>query len=171
MEASLYELTETFKQIQSMVEDDGADEQVFADTLDSIDWNEDFEEKCDSYVMVIRNTEIAIGADDGQIKAIEKILQEVKDSKAAKENKIKKMKESLCSAMIATNHTKFKSKRFSFWTQATSSVVIDDPASVPVEFFRVKEPEINREAIKKALNNGEELGFAHLEKKDGVRFK
>lgn len=171
MEASLYELTETFKQIQAMVEDDGADEQVLADTLESIDWNEDFEEKCDSYVMVIRNTEVAIGADEGQIKAIEKILQELKDSKASKENKVKRMKESLCSAMIATNRTKFKSQRFSFWTQATSSVVIDDPANVPVEFFRVKEPEINKDAIKKALSNGEKLTFAHLEKKDGVRFK
>ena len=84
---------------------------------------------------------------------------------------VKKMKESLCNAMIATKHEKFKSKRFSFWTQASSSVVIDDPTSIPMEFYRVKEPEVNKDAIGKALRNGEKFEFAHLEKKESVRFK
>ena len=171
MSATLYELTEQFKQIQSMVEEDGSDEQVFLDTLDSIDWEHDFEEKADSYVMTIRNVEVSIGADEGQIEAIEKILKDLKDSKTRKENMVKRMKESLCNAMVATDHTKFKSKRFSFWTQETSSVVIDDPANIPMDFYRVREPEVNKEAIKKALNNGETFEFAHLEKKSGVRFK
>ena len=171
MSATLYELTDTYRQIQAMVEDDDADEQVFIDTLDSIDWEHDFEEKADSYVMTIRNVEVAIGADEGQIAAIEKILKDLKDSKTRKENMVKRMKESLCKAMIETKHEKFKSKRFSFWTQASTSVVIDDPTSIPMEFYRVKEPEVNKDAIKKALNNGETFEFAHLEKKDNVRFK
>lgn len=171
MSATLYELTETFKQIQSMVEDEGADEQVFIDTLDSIDWQKDFEEKADSYVMTIRNIEVAIGADDGQIAAIEKILQTLKDSKTRKENMVKRMKESLCSAMIATDHKKFKSTRFSFWTQKTSEVVITDEAGVSMEFFTIPEPKISKQKIKDALKKGEELPFARLDEKEIVRFK
>lgn len=171
METTLYQLTETFKQIQSMVEDDGADEQVLTDTLDSIDWNEDFEEKCDSYVMVIRNTEVSIGADDGQIEAIEKILNDLKKSKAAKENKVKRMKESLCNAMVTTGKEKFKTEHFSLWTQKTSEVVITDEAGVSMEYFTVPEPKISRTKIKDALKNGEKLPFARLEEKETLRFR
>ena len=171
MGATLYELTDTYRQIQAMVEDDNADEQVFIDTLDSIDWEKDFEEKADGYVMTIRNVEVAIGADEGQIAAIEKVLKDLKDSKTRKENMVKRMKESLCNAMIATNHEKFKSTRFSFWTQPSTSVVIDDEANIPMEFYRVKEPEINKDAIGKALRSGEKFEFAHLESKQGVRFR
>lgn len=171
MSATLYELTEQFKQIQSMVEEEGADEQVFIDTLDSIDWEHDFEEKADSYVMCIRNAEIAVGADEGQIAAVEKILEELKKSKAAKENRIKRMKESLCNAMIQTGKTKFKSQRFSFWTQKTSEVVITDEAGVSMEYYTVLEPKISKQKIKDALKKGETLPFARLDEKETVRFK
>jgi len=171
MSATLYELTETFKEIQAMAQDDNADEQAFLDTLDSINWQEDFEEKCDNYVMVIRNTEVAIGADDGQIAAIEKVLEEVKKSKQAKENKIKRMKESLCKAMIAVDRTKFKSSRFSYWTQKTSEVVITDEANIPFEFMTVPKPTISKTKIKDALKNGEQLSFAHIEEHETARFK
>lgn len=170
MAETLYELTETFKEIQAMAEDDNADEQAFLDTLDAIDWNKDFEDKCDSYVMVIRNTEIAIGSDDGQIAAIEKILEDLKKSKAAKENKIKKMKESLCKAMIAVDKPKFKSSRFSYWTQKTSEVVITDE-NVPFEFMTVPKPTVSKTKIKDALKKGEQLSFAHIEEHETVRFK
>ena len=168
---SLYELTETFKQIQAMAEDDEADEQAFLDTLDAIDWTTDFESKCDSYVMTIRNLELAIGADDGQIAAIEKILENVKKSKQAKENRIKNMKERLCNAMIAVDKTKFKSSRFSYWTQKTSEVVVTDETLVPLTMKTIPEPKISKKLIKDALKNGEKLSFAHLEEHETVRFK
>jgi len=171
MEQSLYELTETFKQIQAMLEDD-TDEQVLKDTLDSIDWDKDFEDKCDNYVMVIRNTEMSIASDNGQIEYLDKLLKSVKASKQAKENKIRRMKENMYDAMNKVGKTKFKSQRFSFWTQKnTPSLVIDNPANIPLEYFKIPEPEIDREAIKKALKDGAELGFAHLETTEGVRFK
>lgn len=170
-EQTLYELTETFKQIQAMLEDD-TDEQVLKDTLDSIDWDKDFEDKCDSYVMVIRNTEMAIAADKGQKEYLKKLLDTLNDSITAKENKIKRMKESMYDAMNAVGKTKFKSQRFSFWTQKnTPSLVIDKPENVPLEYFKTPEPEIDKEAIKKALKDGETFNFAHLETTEGVRFK
>ena len=172
MEKTLYELTEEYKQIQAMVEDDGEDEQTLIDTLDSIDWTKDFEEKADSYVMVIRNAEVDIAADEGRIKAVEKILENMKKSKTAKENHVKRMKESLHSAMVTVGKPKFKTKMFSFWTQTnTPSVVIDKPEAIPMDYYRVPEPEVNKQAIKEALQKGEKLDFAHLEATEGVRFR
>ena len=169
---SLNQLTEEFMQIQAMVEDDDADEQTLIDTLDSIDWTKDFEAKADGYVMTIRNIEVSIGSDEGQIAAIEKILEGLKASKKAKENSVKRMKESLCDAMIKVGKTKFQSQNFKFWTQKNpASVVIDKPEEIPLEFYRVPEPEVNKAAIKEALQKGESLPFAHLEVKDGVRFR
>jgi hypothetical protein len=49
---------------------------------------------------------------------------------------------------------------------------VDDWKSVPEEYLRQKDPEINKTAIKEALKAGEDLsGIAHLEQTEGVRFK
>ena len=169
---SLYQLTEEFKKIQSMIEDDEADEQTLIDTLDSIDWTKDFEEKADSYVMVIRNTEVSIGADKGQIEAIEKILGELKAGVKVKENRIKRMKENLCGAMIKVGKTKFDSQRFKFWTQKTSpATVIEEGKTIPLDYYYTPEPEVDKAKITKDLKNGVKLDFAHLEQHDIVRFK
>lgn len=171
MGATLYELTETFKQIQTMAEEDG-DEQAFIDTLDSIDWTKDFEDKCDSYVMTIRNIEVSAGADEGQIQAIEKILADLKASKTAKENKVKRMKESLCDAMAKVGRTKFKTSRFSYWTQKTTpTVVIQEEATVPMEYLILQEPKVDKKKIADDLKKGEKLDFARLESHDIVRFR
>ena len=171
MSETLYELNAEFQQIASLVEDSETDEQVFQDTLDSMDWNNRFQEKMDSYVMVIRNTEVSIGSDDGQIAAIQKILDDLKASKKAKENKIKRMKESMLKAMNDTGNTKFTSERFKFWTQKTTpTLVIDDEANIPLQYYTVPEPQVDNKLIREALKNCS-LPFAHLEEKETVRFK
>lgn len=166
---SLYELTGVFLQIQALAED--GDEQAFNDTLEAMNWNEDFENKCDATVMVIRNLEVSVGSDEGQIAAIKKILDDVKKSKAEKENKIKRLKENMARAMIAVEKPKFKTGKFSFWTQKTSEVVIDNETAVPLDYMTTPKPEISKTLIKEALKNGEKLPFAHIEEKETVRFK
>lgn len=171
MGATLYELTETFKQIEAMAEEDG-DEQAFIDTLDSIDWTKDFEDKCDSYVMTIRNIEVSAGADEGQIQAIEKILADLKASKTAKENKVKRMKESLYDAMAKVGKKKFQTSRFSFWTQTTTpAVVIPEEATVPMEYLIPQEPKIDKKRIAEDLKKGVKMDFASLDSHEIVRFR
>ncbi len=169
---TLYELTGQYKEIEAMIEDDAVDEQAFLDTLDSIDWEQNFQDKADAYVEIIRNIEVSIGADDGKIDAITKILDSIKASKAAKENKVKKMKENLCNAMIETNQQKFQTQKFSFWTQKTTpSVVIEEGSVIPMDYLTVPEPKADKKKIADALKNGEKLDFAKLEQHDIVRFK
>ncbi len=52
--ATLYELTGTFKRINDT---EGLDEETKADTLESIDWTEQFEEKVENTAKVIKNKE------------------------------------------------------------------------------------------------------------------
>lgn len=166
---SLYELTGIFRQIQALAED--GDEQAFNDTLEAMNWNEDFENKCDSYVMVIRNLEVSIGADDGQIAAINEILDGIKKAKATKEARIKRLKSDMAKAMVAVDKTSFNSSRFKFWTQKVSEVVIDNETKVPLAYMTTPKPQISKTLIKEALKNGEKLSFAHIEEKDSVRFR
>lgn len=170
MEVTLYELTQDFQNLMAMADDPEVDEQVFKDTLEGLEGV--IEAKADGYASVIRNLEVNVGALDGTIEAINKELDRVKAHKASLENRIQYMKESLCTAMIACDKKKFKTEKFSFWVQKnTPSVVIDKPADIPFEFYRVKEPEVDKTAIKKALSDGQKLEFAHLETTEGVRFR
>lgn len=168
--ANLYELTQDYQMLMAMADDPETDEQIFKDTLEGLEG--EIEIKADGYASVIRNLEITVGSLEGTIQAIQKELERVKEHKASLENRIQYMKDSLCNAMIACNKQKFKTTKFSFWTQkSTPAVVVDKPEEIPLEFYRVPEPEVDKAKIKKALTSGEQLGFAHLEQKDGIRFR
>lgn len=171
---SLYQLTETYQRLESMAQDDGVSEELFNQMLDDMDWKTDFEEKCDSYVEIIRNLEVAAGADRGQIESIEKILETIKESLTSKENKIKRMKENLCKGMIATHNEKFRTKKYSFWTQKTTPAVVIDGV-VPMEYLIAQEPKVDKKKLaddlKKAEKDGKKIDFAHLESHEIARFK
>ena len=170
MGSTLYELTQEYQQLMSMADDPEVDEQIFQDTLEGLEGV--IEDKADGYACVIRNLEITVGSLDGTIQAIQKELERVKAHKTSLENRIQYMKDALCNAMIACDKPKFKTQKFSFWVQkSTPSVVVDQPENVPVEYYRMPEPQIDKAKIKKALTDGEQLDFAHLEQKDGVRFR
>lgn len=170
METTLYELTQDYQNLMAMADDPEVDEEVFKDTLEGLEGA--IEVKADGYASVIRNLEITVGSLEGRIQAIQKEIDRVKAHKTSLENRIAYMKESLCTAMIACDKKKFQTEKFSFWTQkSTPSVVVDKPENIPMEFYRVPEPEIDKTKIKKALSSGEQLDFAHLEQKDGVRFR
>ena len=51
--ATLYELTGQFLEIYNLE----LDEETKLDTLDSIDWQTDYEEKVENYIKVIKNIE------------------------------------------------------------------------------------------------------------------
>ena len=56
--ATLYELTGQFLDIYNM----DLDDETKQDTLDSIDWNEDYENKVEGYIKVIKNLDADIEA-------------------------------------------------------------------------------------------------------------
>ena len=156
--SNLYELTNDYLQILSMLEDPELDPQTLADTMEGIEG--EFEIKAENYAKVIKNLE-------GDILAIKAEIDRLTSKKRVIENNIKSMKSNLQYAMETTGKTKFKTELFGFNIQKnTPSVVIDleDLSKLPSQFIKQHEIEADKTAIKEALKRGENLdGIAHFE--------
>ena len=164
--ASIYELTDDFLRIQDMMEDPELDPQTLADTFEAVDG--ELELKAESYAKVMKNLE-------GDLAGIKAEIDRLTSKKKAIENNIKNMKATLQSVMEATGKTKFKTELFSFGIQKNApSVVIDEQyiENIPEEYLKFREPEIDKIAIKDAINNGVDLsGIAHLEQSQSLRIR
>lgn len=164
--ANLYEITQDYLQILSMMEDPELDPQILADTMEAVEG--ELEIKAENYAKVMKNLE----ADVAGIKAE---IERLSERKKTIENNIKNMKSALQMAMETTGKTKFKTELFSFNIQKNApTVVIDasDPNNIPPDFLKFKEPEVDKTAIKAAIQNGMDLtGVAHLESKNSLRIR
>ena len=164
--SSIYELAQDYLTIQSMMEDPDLDPQVLADTMEGIDGA--LEDKAEAYAKIMRNL-------DGDIEALEEEVRRLTSRKKALENNIQRMKAALQGMMEVTGKTKFKTQLFSFNIQRNAPAVIidiDDIANMPEEFLKFKAPEVNKTAIKEALQSGADLeGIAHLTQSNSLRIK
>ena len=79
--ATLYELTGQFLDIYNM----DLDDETKQDTLESIDWNEDYENKVEGYVKVIKNLDADIEARKNEIDRLKKL----NDADKAKKERMK----------------------------------------------------------------------------------
>ena len=161
--STLYELTAEYQSLLELAEDPESDPQAIADTFEGLEF--ELESKAEDYAKVIRMLEYDAAACDAESKRL-------RNKKLSIESNIKRMKAALQSAMVATGKTKFKTKLFSFGIRKSpASVVIDDPKMVPPEFLIPQEPQVDKRAIKDALKEGTELGFAHLEQVESLSIK
>lgn len=164
--ANIYEITDDFLRIQDMMGDPELDPQTLADTLEAIEG--ELEVKAENYAKVMKNLE-------GDIVAIKAEIDRLTSKKKAIENNIKNMKATLQSVMEVTGKTKFKTELFSFGIQKNApSVVIDveDVRDIPEDYLKFKEPEVDKTAIKAAINDGVDLsGIAHLEQSQSLRIR
>ena len=164
--ANLYEITQDYLQILSMMEDPELDPQTLADTMEAVEG--ELEIKAENYAKVMKNLE----ADVAGIKAE---IERLSERKKTIENNIKNMKSALQMAMETTGKTKFKTELFSFGIRKNApSVIMDEPyiENVPERFLKYSEPTINRTAIKEAIQSGENLeGLAHLEQTESIIIK
>ena len=158
--ASLYELTGILKQINDM---EGLDEETKADTLDSIDWTDQFEEKVENTVKVIKNKE----ADKKQLKEeIDRLTARCKSI----ENDITRLKTSLQGAFEITGHDKVKGLLFTVYLAKNQPSVVVDEDQLPKKYFVItKKPDKN--AIKELLNAGKKVKGATLQESRSLRIK
>lgn len=158
--ASLYELTGIFKQINDM---EGLDEETKADTLDSIDWTDQFEEKVENTVKVIKNKE----ADKKQLKEeIDRLTARCKSI----ENDITRLKTGLQGAFEITEHDKVKGLLFTVYLAKNQPSVVVDEDQLPKKYFVItKKPDKN--AIKELLNAGKKVRGATLQESRSLRIK
>lgn len=161
---TLYDLKGEYELLLEMAEDPTVDPVTLEGTLEAIEG--EIEEKADGYARVIRQIEHDITA----LKAEEARLS---DRRRVMENNVRRMKENLEDAMLATGKTKFKTELFSFGIQKNpKTVMIDDVSRLPEEYLIPQDPKVDKQKLKADLTAGVELaGAAHLEQSESLRIR
>lgn len=176
--ATLYELKGDFLALMELAEDPDVDPQTFADTLEGL--SGEIEEKVDSYGKVIENLKNGPIAElDGQIAAIEKTLDRLKNRKKGLENNVDRMKDNV-KDIIETMYEagtipakKVKTTLFTTWIQKnTPSVDLGEAkiSDIPEEYLIPQEPKVDKAKILKDLKAGKELSFAKIKQTEGLRW-
>ena len=153
--STLYELTNDYLTLLDMAEDPDVEEDVLRDTMEGIEG--EIEIKADGYARVMKQ----LAATSANLEYEEKRLM---NRRKTIDRNIKRMKQALQDAMVATGKPKFKTDLFSFTIRKNpASVVIDRETSIPPEFLIPQDPKIDKKAIKAAIDRGDDITFAHLE--------
>ena len=164
--STLYEITDEYMQLLAMAEDPDIDEEALRDTMEGIEG--ELEIKADNYARVMKEL-------DAKADAINKEVERLKARADAITNNSKRIKNALESAMIITGKTKFKTDLFSFGIQKNAPALKYDhdidASTLPERFQKVTPVMVNTTAVKEALKNGEELGWAYLEQGQSLRIR
>lgn len=147
--ATLYELTGQFLDIYNMELDD----ETKADTLESIDWNIDYEDKVENYIKVIKNNEADIEARKNEIKRLTELNR-------ADERKNERLKEVLKESMDLTGHERVDTSLFKVSFRKSEAVEVDD-LLLP-EAYKVATWKADKKRLKEDLKNGLEILGAEL---------
>ncbi len=158
--AKLFELTKDFLEAKEMLYDEEKDTETVLNTLDCIDCM--IEEKADGYAKMIKYVE-------GQIVIAKSERERLYQREKMLEKRCKTMKEHLKQCMEVTGKTKFQTALYSFSIAQNGGVqpvkVDADVNDIPTEYLIPQPPKPDTNAIRKALEEGATLHFAHLEEK------
>jgi hypothetical protein len=163
---SLYELSNEYLSIQNKLIEAEFDEQVIADTLESM--SGELEVKAENVGKFILNLEAQAAA----IKDAEKRMAERRKAIEAKSEQIRKyLKENMERCGI----TKIESPYFALTIKKNpSNVVIDDAGGIPSSLYVYPEapaPFPDKKAIAELLKASEEVSGAHLENATRLEIK
>lgn len=159
----LYEIAAQYDVLRSM---EDVPPEVLADTLESIDG--EFDEKVEAIACVIKE----MTAESETLKKEASTLQE---RSKAKENEAKRLKEYLFHQMQIAGREKVEALRAVVRiSKKAPTLVIDDEDALIAwatlnheEYIRQRAPEVNRTAVREAIDRGENIPGARLE--SGVR--
>lgn len=161
MSDSLYVLTGQMLQLQEMLYEEDADEQVILDTMEGLDY--EIEQKADGYAMIIQK--IA-----GDVDAIDKEIDRLQARKKSLKGNIERLKNNLEGSMIALDKRKFKTALFSFGIQKNPPSV-DIVGDVPAEYLIAQEPKVDKKAIIAFVKEHGDTEYAHLKQTEGLRIR
>jgi hypothetical protein len=152
--ATLYELTGQFLEIYNLE----LDEETKLDTLDSIDWQTDYEEKVENYIKVIKNIESDVEARKAEIKRLTELNK-------ADEKKKDHLKETLTISMDLTGHERVDTPLFKVSFRKSQAVEVDE--TVLPESYKVATWKPDKKRLKEDLKNGLEIiGASLVERKN-----
>lgn len=161
--SNLYELTNNYETVLNMLYDEDADEQMILNTLESIEG--EIEDKADNYAKIIKELEAKRDARKNEAKRLN-------DSAITFDNRIKSLKQNLFNTMKETGKTKFATNLFAFnIVKNGGKQAIEIDGEVPEQYTKTI-IENDTDKIRQALENGENLPFAHLKARgESLRIK
>lgn len=152
--ASLYELTGQYLEIYNME----LDEETKLDTLDSIDWETEYETKVENYIKVMKNIDADVEARKAEIKRLTKLNK-------ADEKKKDHLKDTLSASMNATGHERVDTPLFKVSFRKSQAVEVDE--TVLPEAYKVATWKPDKKRLKEDLKNGLEIiGASLVERKN-----
>ena len=122
--AKLYELTGQFLEIYNMEIDD----ETKLNTLESIDWTTDYENKVEGYVKVIKSLEADIEARKNEKKRLDGLNK-------SDQSKIDKLKTELAVSMAETGQTIVDTTLFKVGFRKSKAVIVDE-TKLPKEYMK-----------------------------------
>lgn len=152
--ASLYELTGQYLEIYNME----LDEETKLDTLDSIDWETEYETKVENYIKVMKNIDADVEARKAEIKRLTELNK-------ADEKKKDHLKDTLSASMNAIGHERVDTPLFKVSFRKSQAVEVDE--TVLPEAYKVATWKPDKKRLKEDLKNGLEIiGASLVERKN-----
>lgn len=152
--ASLYELTGQYLEIYNME----LDEETKLDTLDSIDWETEYETKVENYIKVMKNIDADVEARKAEIKRLTELNK-------ADEKKKDHLKDTLSASMSLTGHERVDTPLFKVSFRKSQAVEVDE--TVLPEAYKVATWKPDKKRLKEDLKNGLEIiGASLVERKN-----
>ena len=163
---TLFDITDDYQRLLSIAEEPDADPQTVADTLESIEG--EFEDKVMSTACVMDQISMDIAA-------LDEVIKRYQAMKKAKQNVLNAIGDRVMMAMRLTGKTRITTplRTVSLQRNSVPSIKLDVPNvwAVPEEYRRYKEPEIDLQKISKAIKDGKNIDFAHVEYGFHLRYK
>ena len=152
--ASLYELTGQYLEVYNME----LDEETKLDTLDSIDWETEYETKVENYIKVMKNIDADVEARKTEIKRLTELNK-------ADEKKKDHLKDTLSASMNMTGHERVDTPLFKVSFRKSQAVEVDE--AVLPESYKVATWKPDKKRLKEDLKNGLEIiGASLVERKN-----
>lgn len=152
--ATLYELTGQFLDIYNLE----LDEEAKLDTLDSIDWETEYETKVENYIKIMKNLEADVEARKNEIKRLTELNK-------ADEKKKEHLKDTLSASMSLTGHERVDTPLFKVSFRKSQAVEVDE--TVLPEAYKIATWKADKKRLKDDLKNGLEIiGASLVERKN-----
>lgn len=156
--ATLYELTGQFLEIYNMEIDD----ETKLDTLESIDWTSDYENKVEGYVKVIKSLEADIEARKNEKKRLDGLNK-------SDQSKIDNLKAALAVSITETGQTRVDTTLFKVGFRKSKAVVVDED-KLPKK-YQIVSYKPDKKEIKKLLESGATIRGAHIEERSNLSIR
>lgn len=152
---SIYEMSLDYQDmLRNLMADEDITPQIISDMIEAKQG--EFKVKVESLGALYLNLEL-------EAEKVETVYKRLKERHQRLQKTISTFKDSLLSGMIAHNITEIVTSEFKVTLgKNPNKTIIDDMNSIPDEFIR-NNPEADKTAIKKSIEEGFEVPGAHLE--------